>query len=157
MIEFGRLTDIVERGLKLTTADALFFVFSLDETKEHILFLNRTKQIFEKGQGLDGSLPNYSPFTELITGAEVFTWEGRRKSKTAGEPFFLLDTGVMFDSFTVNVDKTSVTIDAFTIKDGDDLESKFGPFVGLTDESQEEMIKFIAPLIIDWIKNEIFG
>ena len=156
-IEFGRLTEIVERGLKLDTADALFFVFSLDGTKEYILFLNRTKQIFEQGLGLDGSLPEYSTFTDDISFGRRFTWNGQSKEKLAGEPFFLVDTGEMFDSFTVTVDKQSVTIDAFTIKEGDDLEDKFGPFVGLREESQDELVKFIAPLIIDWLRNELFG
>jgi hypothetical protein len=154
MIKFGALSDLVERGLKLDTAEALFFVFSQDETKDYILFLNRTKQIFNQGVGIDGgSLGEYSPFTDDLNLFKTFTWNGQQKQKIAGEPYFLYDSGALFDSFTVTVNKKEIEINAFTVKEGEDLESKFGDFVGLTEESQSELINFIQPLIVQYLKN----
>lgn len=158
MTNFGALTDLVKRGLRLETAEALFFVFSQEDTKEYILFLNRTKQLFNQGVGLDGSaLGQYSPFTDDLNLFKTFSWDGQQKQKIAGENYFLYDTGALFDSFTVTVNKKQVVIDAFTIKEGTDLEAKFGDFVGLTEESQNELINFITPLIIKYLKDVLFG
>jgi hypothetical protein len=158
MIKFGALTELVKRGLRLDTAEALFFVFSQEDTKEYILFLNRTKQLFNQGVGVDGStLGEYSPFTDDLNLFKTFSWEGQQKQKIAGEPYFLYDTGALFDSFTVTVNKKEIVIDAFTVKEGTDLETKFGDFVGLTEESQNELINFILPLLQQYLKNVLLG
>lgn len=152
MITFGRITDIVNNRKKVKFDTIFFDVVSIDKTKQFILRLNRIDQIFESGESLDGNIIGfYSPVTESLTMGESFTYQGKSKRKKTGEPYFLVDSGKMFDSFSVMVDKTGFTITAYTIKDGKDLETTYKPFVGLNDNSIEKLIPYLTSKIRDWI------
>lgn len=151
-IEFGRLTDLVKNGKSLSLNDGLFLVISRDETKEFILYLNRIEQLFKRGIGLDGDiLGAYSLFTENLNRGRSFYVEGESKQKLVGEPYFMVDTFSMYKSFKVQVGSDHFTIEANTIKDGDDLEAELSPFVGLVPESLEKLIEFILPELRTWL------
>lgn len=145
---------MIQRVKALDINNALLFVFSDSQNQEFILYLNRIGQIFEKGIDSEGeALGVYSPVTESLTRGRSYSYGGMSKTKTAGERFFLLDTGELFDSFRITVGKESFTIDAYTIKDGEDLTDRMGNFVGLTEESQNELIERIKPQLVNWIIN----
>lgn len=157
MITFGKLTDLTKKLKALSIKNGLFFVLSQNDTTEYILFLNRKEQIFDKGLNLEGDiLGAYSLTTESLSAGQSYTFEGESKTKKVGEPFFLFDSGELFDSFQVKVDLEGVQIDAYTIKeDGKDLESLYGCFVGLNNESKSKLVEFIKPLLIEWLKNTL--
>lgn len=159
MIEYGRLTEIIDNVLeKVTVNNMLFLVISEDKSKEFILDLNRIDQIFTRGEGLDGDIIGfYSPITESLTQGESFTYKGNTKTKKTGEPYFLVDTGKMFNSFSIIVDKQSFTIVAMTVKDGEDLEKKWTEFVGLNDESIEKLIPYLEQGIVQTLSKKVFN
>jgi len=158
MLEFGALTTLIKRVRALDINDALFFVFEAEENKEFILFLNRTEQIFKQGLNADGTaLPLYTFGTEELSSGRSYTWQGITKRKQEGQRYFLVESGKLFDSFEVKVNKKSIEIKAFTIKDGENLLETIGSFVGLTEQSQNELIEKIIPQIINYIKNFILA
>lgn len=157
MLEFGKLSDIIENGKSLSIQDGLFFVFSLEGTQEYILYLNRIEQIFEEGVDVEGDIMGfYSYVTERLNYTESFSYKGSSsKRKSAGEPYFLFDTGELFDSFDIEVGRESITISAFTIRDGDNLIEKFGDFIGLTEESHNKLLEAMQPILVEWVANKL--
>ncbi len=147
MITFGRLTDFTNKLNEIKRFNLLFYVLDTHTSKEYILFLNRIEQIFNEGIDIEGNIIGvYARSTEIIQGRESFKYgNSKTKRKTAGEPYFLIDSGQLFDSFDVNVKDNEFTISARTVKASKDLTSKFGEFVGLTNESELKLISYLVP------------
>ena len=147
MITFGRLTDFTKKLNEIKRFNLLFYVLDTNTSKEYILFLNRIEQIFNEGVDIEGNIMGvYARSTEIIQGRESFKYgNSKTKRKTAGEPYFLIDSSQLFDSFDVTINQNEFTIQARTIKEGEDLIAKFGEFIGLTNESEFKLISYLIP------------
>lgn len=151
MITFGKLTDIIDNGRALDQNKALFFIISKEEYKDYIIELNTTEQLFAKGidskgvklEDIGGKYSEYTIFLKNIQNLPI-------------DHITLYSTGDFYESFNVIVEKDGFTIEANTIKGGDDLQDRWGnDILGLTDESINELVNVIIPKFIDYILNEL--
>ena len=149
MISWGILNDLIDKAKTLDYREGLAVVFDLQTTKIEIVRLNTEEQLFEginsDGQLLDDVGGAYRPFTIA---------EKQRK----GQPFdrvTLFDSGKLYDSYKVpKVTLDGFVIEADTIKEGEDLEDRYGNLEGLTEESQEVILTFITPDYAHWLIQE---
>lgn len=159
MISFGALNDLVENGRALSINEALFFVFSDDQIQDFVLELNTGGGIFARG--INGQL-----FSGVdSTGKELDDIGGSYSPSTKAQKAFkglptdrvtLFDEGDFYKSFRIDVAKDSVSISANTIKEGVDLQNRWGDeLIGLTDESRNKLIDELIPEIIQYIIREL--
>lgn len=160
MVSFGALSDLIENGRALTINRALFFVFSDDQIQDFILELNTGGGIFLRG--IEGQLFSKgvdSQNKKLIDIGGDYSTSTKIEKRFKGLPtdhITLFDEGDFYRTFKIDVAKDSVTIEANTIKEGQDLQNRWGDeLVGLTDESREALINEIIPEIIEFIKREL--
>jgi hypothetical protein len=141
------LKKIVNNISNISANGLAYEVFKQKGVQAFIIDLNKEGQLFAKGIGVNGEVVGYySLFTSLINPTKGFN-----------KPYNFKDTGEMFRSFKVNVDKTGFTIDA----DADKLEESGiidndKQILGLTDESKIELVKEIIPLFIEQLRKEMF-
>ena len=154
---FGAIRERLER-IKQLDENALFNEILIQKEVQHfILELNRSGQLW---QGLDAmglELDGYSPFTEnLLEGdrANRFSYEGKSKSKRAGEPVFFFDTGEFYESFSIKIEKTRFFIVADTVKETQDLLN-FGEILGLSDESMEKVIEVFRAKLLPLVRAHV--
>lgn len=144
---FGSLYSVINRTLELDINQILGSVFNNEsDLKELIIDLNTQGQLFDKGIDSEATLlsnigGSYSDITIAM-------------KRTEGLPFnriTLFDTGDFYDSFNVRYEREGFVIEANTIKEGIDLQDRWGAnIIGLTDESIRELIFFLNPLIIEY-------
>lgn len=143
------LFNLIDRVKQLDAEKIVINLIFKDEIRTFILDLNRQKQLYEKGEDIEGNaLGEYSAYTEEIT-------QGRKK---AGSHYTLFDTGEFYRSFDVAVySDNSFVVEADTIKDdGTDLARKFGQdILGLSSDSKGELINKLLPLIIEQVKLQL--
>jgi hypothetical protein len=133
--------------LKNDLSTILISTFNERGIKELIIELNTEKQLFAKGVGVDGQIVGYySLTTELIS----------RGRKRFNSPYNFKDTGQMFRSFRVMLDRDGFTIDADADKlvDSNIIENE-AQILGLTNESKIELVKEILPILASKIRAEI--
>lgn len=130
----GRLGDIANKAKKgISFYDFMQQLVDNEEVKELIVYLNTVNQLYIKGVDSKGTLlseigGNYSDFT-------LKTKEGKRPKNEAWL-IDLKDTGDFYRSFIAIAESKGVVIQADTIKDGEDLQSRWGTeILGLTDAS----------------------
>jgi hypothetical protein len=146
-VYFGSLYSVINRTLELDINQILGSVFNNEsDLKELIIDLNTQGQLFDKGIDSEATLlsnigGSYSDITIAM-------------KRTEGLPFnriTLFDTGDFYDSFNVRYEREGFVIEANTIKEGIDLQDRWGAnIIGLTDESIRELIFFLNPLIIEY-------
>ncbi len=118
-----------------------------DELERFIINLNTQVQLFNQGidnEGVELSLigGGYAPVTIFF----------KQQRNLPIDRVTLFDTGEFYDSFTVTYESVGIVINADTIKDGKDLQSRWGSeIVGLTDNSQQRLIEFLYPLVNEWL------
>jgi len=149
-------------------------VNSLDETaifnavltdkglQKWILDLNRS-QLFKGENSIGVSLRKigggYSFTTEFLNEGRVFTFnpkageygkvEGGSKKKIAGQAPFLFDTFDYYVSYTIKLGNGFFRIDSDPIKDGENLEDRFGDELeGLQDQNLQKLIDVIRKKFI---------
>lgn len=152
MISFGKLTDFIEKAETLTLEGALAFSFSDPETQEEVIRLNTDEQLFNQGidstgESLESIGGSYSPFTIRVKRAEGVPHPRGYAWVT------LYQSGEFYSSFKVEVRKDSIIISADTIKEGEDLQDRWGDeIIGLTDESIQTLNEeFVSKLVIQYI------
>lgn len=121
-------------------------VFADKDLQKFVLLLNKSGQLFQNGIDATGTvIGEYSPVTEQLNEGKVFSFDGKRRTKKAGEPIFLYDTGDFYRSFKVVVKKDGFVIEANTnVEDGRPLDKQFGKdILGLTNESKGIISKAI--------------
>jgi hypothetical protein len=140
------LSKLVSNIQSISINTLAFEVFKTSRVQELIIDLNREGQLFAKGVGVDGDIVGYySLMTSLINPSKKFNTK-----------YTFKDTGQMFSSFRVRVDKNGFVIDADADKLVDsDIIGKESEILGLTDESKTELIQEIAPLLVKEIKKQI--
>lgn len=143
MATFGRLTDLVENGLALKRSRLFFYVFSQSRTQDFIIELNTQDQLYD--EGVDAT----STKLESIGGGYAASTIKRKRSK--GQPtdrVTLKDTGVFYSTVEVDVQDDAFTIEAYYLKQGQDLRKRWGNnLAGLTADSRATLIQFILPEI----------
>ena len=163
---FQRLKQVAENAKNLSEKVLFRIIFNETEVQDLIIDLNRFDQLFKESELADGQIidKNYSRFTELATIEEnaVFTFQNSQgetfsRQKTQGDPYFLFDTGEFYKSFKVKILDDGFVVQADTLKDdGTDLMT-YGKILGLTNESRNEIIKKILPMVIQETRKAITG
>ena len=136
----------------------LFFVFSLEENQIFAIELNTgDPNIKDYGQlflfGIDSTGEElsdiggpYSEFTKML-------------KKADGLPFdrvTLYQDGDLYRSWRFEQNSKGFTLSADTIKDGDDLQDRYGTnLVGLTDESLSLLSEHVLQGVIDRVREQL--
>ena len=93
-----------------------FTINYIDKNDEEILDLNK-QQIFDGKQKTNKEINGeYSEFTERMNAGESFNFNGKSKTKKAGDTYFLLDSKEFFNSFKEKTNKDNFNIVADTLK-----------------------------------------
>jgi len=145
---FEPLLNIVKRTQQLNIDLVMRSLFDNEEgLKELIVQLNTQDQLFDQGINSEGVT------LESIGGGYAPVTIGIKR--TGGLPFnriTLFDTGEFYNSFEVRYESGGIVIDADTIKDGQDLTTRWGEdILGLTDESVTKLVFFLTPLIVEFV------
>lgn len=159
MIRFGALSDLVENGRALTIDRALFFVFSDDQVQDFVLELNTGGGIFArgiKGQLFSGVDSTGNELADIGGDYSPITIQEKQFKGLPTDRVTLFDEGDFYNTFRIDVSKDSISILANTIKEGVDLQNRWGDeLLGLTDESRSKLINEIIPIIIAYIKEQL--
>lgn len=135
--------------------NVLYEVFNKANIKQIIINLNRERQLYVQGVGVNGEIVGtYSYFTQVLSEGI----SGKGFPKRAGSPFNFYNTGEMYQSFVVIVDKEGFTIDADAEKlvDSEIIDNE-KEILGLTDESKMELAKEVIPLFAEEIRKAILA
>lgn len=126
----------------------------IENSEIEILDLNR-EQIFVYSEQATGEMipGNYSKTTEAWTQNDTFTFKGQTKKKTAGEPYFLLDTGDFFGSFRVETNDKGFKIQAQTRKPKVDLIAEYGDLLGLNENNTQKLSEIIYKNLVEVLEN----
>jgi hypothetical protein len=140
--------------------DEIFLeVFSQKPVKDFIIELNTIEQLFKKGVDANNSdLANEGgDYSDLTIQGVPGLFLGKVQKGLPTNWITLFDSGEFYDSWVVEVDKTSIEIDADTIKaDGTDLRVRWGKAIlGLNDESLEKLVVFAIPFYQEAIRKAI--
>lgn len=158
MIKFGKLEILLQNALKLESKALEVKIWNKSKVQKFIIEQVYFEQIFKLGIDGDGKfLGEYSPNTEDLNVGKTFTVNGLSKTKKAGDPYFLFDTGYFEFSFEIKTYDGGFTIFADDLKDGVPLTNRFGEhLIKPTDESFKKISEFIAPIIVEEIKKKLF-
>ena len=128
----------------------------LRSLETEIINLNRVDQLFNKGAGTDGGLIGvYSKATESISKGI----SGPGFPKRAGAPYNFLDSGSMFNSYSLKIGKdvftivnTSLSLDLFL----ETTRLKEVQIIGLTEEIQGKVNwELVMPKLREFFNNHI--
>lgn len=139
------LTDIFRNINQL-----IFEINTREDSEDLIIYLNTEDQLFKNSEDAEGNfLGDYSDFT-----AEL--------KKGKGQPFksiTLKDSGTFYNSFEVKATKKGdIIITADTIKNGDDLEDRFGnKLVGLNEENISIYREYFKNALLQLIRKEFIA
>ena len=151
---FTDLKNILHRAKTIDFTSIYVKVLKNGDVQQFIIDLNAIDQLFERGLDSDGELTGtYSEASELFSKSLNLP-----KEKKEGDPYNFFVTGKFLESFAVKVfDNGDFIISADALKEeGDDLIDKFGPLLGLTDESKGKLIRELLPRIIKEARAFIF-
>lgn len=117
---------------------AFDIVFDTPTVRRMVVKMNTEDQLYDKGiDSLGTSLEDI--------GGEYATITKDLKSQLGQvyDRVTLRDTGDFYDTWRVYVGNGTIVISAQTIKDGKDLQNRWGTnILGLTDDSMEELKKY---------------
>lgn len=125
-------------------------IFSRDQIKEEIIYLNTQEQLFDKGIDSEGvRLDVARGYGYANVTKQIKAQKGQPTDRIT-----LKDTGEFYQSFRVDVREGVITINADAQKDDTNLFDEWGvDILGLTEES----IKRLKPLVIENYKKYILG
>lgn len=135
---------------------------ALSDYNETILDLNKT-QLFRDRRQADGNIitstnstpSKYSNFTEKINAGKSFVFKGLNQKKTAGEDYFLYDTGEFFGSFKLTKnDNKSMVVSALENRGRTNMESEYGAnILGINTENSTSVSHLIAKKLTEVLKD----
>lgn len=128
-------------------------VFREAKIARFVLNLNREGQLFANGVGVDGQIVGtYSFMTQQFTE----NISGKGFPKNAGSPYNFYNTGEMYNSFSIRVEKDGFVINADTseLESSGIIENK-EEIIGLTDESIEKLVKEILPELAKEVRKQV--
>lgn len=124
---------------------------ALERNRERVVGMN-VEQLYEYGiNSLGIRIDTYQPYTPYTVGIK----------KEKGQPYdrvTLRDTGDFHKSFELVLDPTAFYITATDYKT-QDLVDKYGSNIfGLTTENKQELtVTYVAPVVLEEMRKEIFG
>lgn len=126
------------------------FVIALNTEPGEFDRLGIQSQLFTLGVDSNGlPLPEYTQTTKFI----------KQTLKSPPQPIdrtTLKDTGEFYRSFRVRLGDGEFTIVADPVKEDGNLFDKYGEeIVGLTEQSKDELVKFIAPEVARIVRERI--
>ena len=130
-----RLKRVLDNVIALDANKVMQKALSLRLVQEEIVRLNTDEQLFERGINAEGVEladigGDYAEVTVLL----------KKEESLPFDRVTLFDTGEFYSSFYVKVFDTYFEIVADTIKDGEDLQNRWGDeLLGLTDESRKAL------------------
>lgn len=160
MITWGRLTDLLQNAKGLDYQSTLFFVFSQEDIQLFAIELNTGApnikdygQLFlhgidANGVELDRIGGEYSDLTVLL----------KKNDNLPFDRITLYQEGDFYRSWEFIQRKDGFVLKADTIKDGEDLQDRYGSnIIGLTNESILELASEAIPIIINYILRELLS
>jgi hypothetical protein len=155
---FGAFKELRDRVASINQNVLINTILSRPEYQSFIVRLNTEVQLFElnvdsNGIKLAANLSGYSDNTLIIS-------EEKGRPKRGRDRVDLHDTGEYYESHAVDIG--SLKDDYFTMlsdaqKDETDLVDEWGPILGLTEESMNELSAFILlaflPLLLETIQD----
>ena len=153
MIEFGRLSDMVKNAAALSSDGAAAFALDNPKNEFFILELNRRRQLFFSGINAEGKL-----LSRIGGNYTLFTLREKEGTRPVNDPSLinLFDTGAFYETFSMKLEKDGFLIIADTIKDGEDLQDRWGDeLLGLTDESKELAGQQIQPEVVEYVRENL--
>jgi len=149
------LEVLARNVLKLKENDALKVVTDNKSIQFNAIRLNRQVQLYQQGVDIEGkkmSSPN-------ATQGDVYTIRTMEIKEEKGQVIdrvTMRDTGMLYTTFDTKVVNGELILMADTIKEGDDLQDKFGQFIGLNNESKSELVKLAKPIVMQYVKYKVF-
>lgn len=143
----ARLGKVISNLEKFSLPKVLVQVYRKEKIDEFVIDLNREKQLFEKGVGVDGQVVGYySLVTSLIDPKKSFNTH-----------YTFKDTGEFFRSFTARFTSDgAIELNANDIKEGQPLEDKYNTkLIGLTIESKIKLVEKLRPTLIEEIRRAV--
>lgn len=137
----GRLEDLVNKGIELTKINPFYFVFRDDyDLQDYIIYLNTEEQLYKGKDATNKDLE------DIGGGYSAFTIAYKQAFGQPTDRVTLKDTGAFYKSFEVEVETDKLIIDAYYLKEGEDLRERWGEnLAGLTSESKAKLIEKLLP------------
>lgn len=151
---FDRLYKLIDNVNEIDLNKICLEIWKDGKVQRVIIDLNRYEQLFKLGVDANGLvIGEYGYYSDFISdGVKAF-----------GTHYTLNDTGVFYESMKVKDYNDGFSILADTVKQNKvgkvtDLAKKYGvDILGLTDQSKDEIIKKIIPIIITHTKELILA
>jgi hypothetical protein len=148
---FKPITQKIAALQRLNETKALHDLLRDKELQEYVFDLNRQNQLFDEGINSEGEA------LKLIGGD--YSKKTKRIKSDKGQPtnrVTLKDTGEFYSSFALRNTRDGFEIVADTIKDDQDLRTRWGnEILGLTSDSTGELAFRLVPLIQDYIRKKL--
>lgn len=149
-----RLEVVALNALKLSETDALKAVTDNKSIQFNAIRLNRSVQLYQDGVGIDGKKLRsvYARFGNVYSDRTIaYKLEKRQPINR----ITLRDTGAFYQTFSTKLKAGELYLTADTIKDGEDLQDKFGQVVGLTQDSKEKLLYQAKPIVLQYVASKI--
>jgi hypothetical protein len=154
-----QLYTLANNAAKLSDQKIFLTIVSDKYVQSFIIDLNRKDQLFKEGVDADNKLIGvYSAATEVLSAGQTFEFSGETKTKEAGQPIFLYDTGRFFKSFKVRKEQDGIYIEANAITiDGTDLTKEYGKqILGLSNETKPKLAEEILVQFVQEARKSLF-
>jgi len=160
VITWGKLTDLLEKGRGLNFDSVLFFVFSQEDIQLFAIELNTGSpnnneygQLFLKGVDSEGV-----PLSSIGGDYANPTKDIKQFLGLPIDRVTLYQEGDFYRSWRFRQNATGFTLEADTIKEGEDLRDRWGSnIIGLTDESIQALNIEVIPRIIDHVLSSLLS
>lgn len=125
--------------VSLLNKDSVFVVvFNTPQVKNMVIEMNTRDQLYQKGVDSKGT-----PLEAIGGSYSDLTIQIKSEKGQRVDHVTLNDTGDFYRSWVVTVQAGRINITANTIKDVDDLQSRWGgDILGLTEESREKLTNY---------------
>ncbi len=148
---FKPIADKIKAAQRLNSIKALHTVLKDKEFQQFVLDLNRQGQLYDEG------INSQSEALKTIGGDYSKKTKAIKQAK--GQPInrvTLFDTGDFYKSFAINPTVDGFDIVADTLKEDQDLIDRWGKeILGLTDDSLNEVVFRIVPLLQDYLRKQL--
>lgn len=159
-VTWGRLTDLIRNGRRLNFDSVFFFVFSQEDVQLFAIELNTGSpnnneygQLFLQGVDAKGT-----PLSDIGGEYANITKDIKSFLGLPVDRITLYQDGDFYRSWRFKLHSTGFTLEADTIKEGDDLRDRWGKsIIGLTDDSIKALRIEIIPAIIDYILSKLLS
>lgn len=151
MAYFEPIRNIILYFVDININEVAYKITQDRKTKELIIELNTRKQLFDKGVDADGKR-----LSSIGGGYTDFTIMIKRESNLPEDRVTLFQTGDFYSSFRIKPYRGGFTIEANTIKDGEDLQDRYGRnILGLNEESRKTLVEYYLKEIQKQIQERI--